>query len=64
MGGRWLISQYNLTFTVPNETAERVTQIIRAERPLPPAAPVRVVPPPAPTPSPTPAPEGRPETPR
>lgn len=59
MGGRWLISQYNLTFTVPNETAERVTQIIRAERPLP---VLRAGPTPAPTPPPAPAGEGRPET--
>lgn len=30
IGGRWLICQYNLAFTVPNDAADKVVQIIRA----------------------------------
>jgi hypothetical protein len=30
IGGKWLISQYNLAFTVPNDAADRVVQIIKA----------------------------------
>ena len=30
IGGRWLVSQYNLAFSVPNEVAEKVVQLNRA----------------------------------
>ncbi len=30
IGGRWLVSQYNLAFSVPNEVAEKVVQLNRS----------------------------------
>ncbi|XVJ60613.1 MAG: nuclear transport factor 2 family protein [Tepidisphaera sp.] len=32
LGGRWLVSQYNLSFPVPNEVADKVVQLNRTVR--------------------------------